>query len=81
MQLPHRWECVLRNFGEYIEGLRKYELCRCAVSKVTAALPKVKFQPSYVCMCVSVTYLKHLTRGGQVQERRISLLGPLDALR
>ena len=33
--------------GEYIEGLWKYELCRCAVSKVTEALPKLKFQPSY----------------------------------
>ena len=47
MRLPHRWELVLHNFGEYIEGLWKYVLCRCAVSKVTAALPKLKFQPSY----------------------------------
>ena len=47
MRLPHRWERVLHNFGEYIEGLWKYELCRSAVSKVTAALPKLKFQPSY----------------------------------
>ena len=39
---------VLHTFGEYIEGLWKYELCRCAVSKVTAALPKLKFQPSYI---------------------------------
>ena len=46
MRLPHRWERVLHKFGEYIEGLWKYELCRCAVSKVTAALPKLKFQPS-----------------------------------
>jgi len=41
MRLPHRWERVLHNVGEYIEGLWKYELCRCAVSKVTAALPKL----------------------------------------
>ena len=47
MRLPHRWERVLQNFGEYIEGLWEYELCRCAVSKVTAALPKLKLQPSY----------------------------------
>ena len=46
MRLLHRWERVLHNFGEYIEGLWKYELCRCAVSKVTAVLPKLKFQPS-----------------------------------
>ena len=48
MRLPHCWERVLRNFGEYIEGLWKYELCRCAVSKVTALLPKLKFQPFVV---------------------------------
>ena len=42
---PHRWERVLHNFGEYIECLWKYELCRCAVSKVTADLPKLKFHP------------------------------------
>ena len=48
MRLPHRWERVLHNFGEYIECLWKYELYRCAVSKVTAALPKLKFQPSYI---------------------------------
>ena len=41
-RLPHRWERVLHNFVEYIEGLWKYELCRCAVSKVTAALPQIK---------------------------------------
>ena len=51
MRLPHRWERVLHNFGEYIEVLLKYELCRCAVSKVTAALPKLKFQPSYI-VCI-----------------------------
>ena len=44
MRLLHRSERVLHNFGGYIEGLWKYELCRCAVSKVTAALPKLKFQ-------------------------------------
>ena len=45
---PSSLERVLHNFGEYIEGLWKYELCRCAVSKATAALPKLQFQPSYV---------------------------------
>ena len=63
MRLPHHWERVLHNFGEYIEGLRKYELCRRAVSKVTAALPKLKFQPLYyqwhglvigLCKCSSI---------------------------
>ena len=56
MQLPHRWERVLHNFGVYIEGLWEYELCRYAVSKVTAALPKLKLQPSYLLVdvaCVS----------------------------
>ena len=48
MPLPHCWERVLHNLGEYIEGLWKYELCRCTVSKVTATLPKLKFQPSYL---------------------------------
>ena len=58
MQLSHRWERGLHNFGEYIEGLWKYELCRCAVSKVTAALPKLKFQPSYKhrTSCITNTY-------------------------
>ena len=50
-------ERVLHNFGEYIEGLWKYELCRCAVSKVTAALPKLKFQPSYIHFISSQAYL------------------------
>jgi len=48
MRLPHRWEHVLHNVGEYIEGLWKFEHCRFAVLKVTAALPQLKFQPSYI---------------------------------
>ena len=35
MRLPHPWERVLHNVGEYIEGLRKYELCSyCSVAKI-----------------------------------------------
>ena len=53
-RILHRWERIQHNVGEYIEGLWKYELCRCAVSKVSAALPKLKFQPS--CYIILLTY-------------------------
>ena len=56
MRLPHRWEHVLHNCGEYVEGLWKYELCRCAVSKVTAVLSKLKFQPSYFKLNTKYTW-------------------------
>jgi len=47
LRFPHRWQQVVHNAGDYIEGQYNFETCIYFVSVVNKQLPLLKFQPTY----------------------------------
>ena len=68
MRLPHHWEHVLHNFGEYIEGLWKYELCRYACIKSYGSVAKIKI-PTLVFAGTLCLYLPRKRNLGKLYWR------------
>ena len=48
LRLPHRWQRVVHNAGDYIEGQQNFETCIYFASVVNKYLPLLKLQPSYI---------------------------------
>ena len=46
LRLPHRWQRVVHNADDYIEGQLNFETCIYFVSVVNKEFPLLKFQPS-----------------------------------
>ena len=46
LRLPHRWQRVVHNASDYIEGQYNFETYIYFVSVVNKYLPLLKFQPS-----------------------------------
>ena len=75
MRLPHRWERVLHKFGEYVEGLWKYELCRCALSKVRSSVAKIKIPTlvHFTGSCKFVCSITHLVNDKLSYPRQLKI--------